>query len=360
MVKKTPLKGANPRPAKSREAAKSQERAEEKPQQSREDFAWQQRILNVFSQTFKEILFSDAFAATVQEVKQALFNRDFATAFGTEEYLEVYAARWSPTRALCYEACLARIRLHLDELRKEKPMEAGEGSGAASLRILSIGGGAAEIVAVGAFLSKIGASGDVNLLDSAAWGRVVSKLENGLTTPPVLPSYVSEAARTATRAIIEPSQFSARFTENDILKLDEAQLRSIIGESPLLVTLLFTLNELYTSGGLSNTTSFLLRLTAIVPAGSLLLVVDSPGSYSETTVGKQERRYPMHWLLDKVLLATIDEPVEGRRWTKLESHESIWFRLAESLNYPIPLENMRYQLHLYRAELADVGTNAKT
>ena len=42
--------------------------------------------------------------------------------------------------------------------------------------------------------------------------------------------------------------------------------------------------------------------------------------------------------------------VEGAvTWEKLESADSVWFRLAEGLRYPIPLENMRYQMHLYRA-----------
>ena len=36
-------------------------------------------------------------------------------------------------------------------------------------------------------------------------------------------------------------------------------------------------------------------------------------------------------------------------WEKLESADSVWFRLAEGLRYPIQLENMRYQMHLYRA-----------
>ena len=43
-----------------------------------------------------------------------------------------------------------------------------------------------------------------------------------------------------------------------------------------------------------------------------------------------------------------DEPTP-MIWEKLESADSVWFRLAEGLRYPIQLENMRYQMHLYRA-----------
>jgi 25S rRNA (uracil2843-N3)-methyltransferase len=39
---------------------------------------------------------------------------------------------------------------------------------------------------------------------------------------------------------------------------------------------------------------------------------------------------------------------EEVKWEKLVSDESRWFRLQESLKYPIPLENMRCQVHLFR------------
>jgi 25S rRNA (uracil2843-N3)-methyltransferase len=114
--------------------------------------------------------------------------------------------------------------------------------------------------------------------------------------------------------------------------------------------MMFTLNELFTSGGIGKTTRLLLDLTSSVPIGSLLLVVDSPGSYSETTLGKEAKRYPMQWLLDRIMLGTQKDPVGGRKWKKLESEDSVWCRLSEKLEYPIRLENMRYQLHLYKAE----------
>ncbi len=183
-------------------------------------------------------------------------------------------------------------------------------------------------------------------------------------------------------------------------------------EEPLLVTLLFTLNELYTAAGVGPTTAFLRRLSAAACPGTLLLVVDSPGSYSEAAVGRgggaggEKRRYPMQWLLDHTLLrqdppglgrgrgreengarrrekGTVQEegkeeeeeeqkdppPVRSNNgdddgdhddteagegapvmaWEKLESADSVWFRLADGLRYPIQLENMRYQMHLYRA-----------
>jgi 25S rRNA (uracil2843-N3)-methyltransferase len=124
---------------------------------------------------------------------------------------------------------------------------------------------------------------------------------------------------------------------------------------PMLLTLLFTLNELYTTS-IGKTTAFLLKLTMAVKPGSLLLVVDSPGSYSETKLGSEAKKYPMSWLMDHTLLEPEDSqegPKGGKNespasWVKIVSEEAKWFRIPEELRYPIPLENMRYQMHLYR------------
>ncbi|KLU84852.1 hypothetical protein MAPG_03886 [Magnaporthiopsis poae ATCC 64411] len=309
----------------------------------------QKRILDVFADVFAAELTSDAFAATLQAIKQALFERDFDAAFGAEANLRVYAARYSPTRALCYADALSGIAAaaHLDGLLLP-PSGDNHGGGGGELKALAIGGGAAEVAAFAAFLRRrpgATASGSVVLLDSGPWGAVVDSLAAGLTTAPTLSKYASAEIKASNRALIDPERFKAVFVRVDALALDVDGYGALIpSSSPCLVTLLFTLNELLTAGGIGKTTAFLLNLSAGLPSGSLLLVIDSPGSYSETAVGKDSKRYPMSWLLDKVLLSTA----EDCEWTKLESHESLWFRLPTGLRYPIPLENMRYQLHLYR------------
>jgi len=316
-------------------------------QTSSETLKGQQQMLNIFSHTFSSVLSSTTFTSTLRSVKQALFDRDFARAFGSNEYLSVYAARYSPTRALCYASVLGAIQRHVDAMfltSVETPP---------TLNMLSIGGGAAEVAAFGAFLSQLPVAppGSVTLVDSAAWGGVVESLAAALTTPPPLSQYASAAARAANRPMAQPGLFSATFVQQDALDLDESTLKPLI-TGPLLVTILFTLNELFTSSGLGKTTRFLLAVTAAVPIGSLVLVVDSPGSYSATSIGKEAKRYPMQWLLDRIMQGTQAEPVSGKRWVKVESHDSLWFRLADKLDYPIPLENMRYQMHLYRSEAA--------
>ncbi|ROV95662.1 hypothetical protein VMCG_07613 [Cytospora schulzeri] len=310
--------------------------------------AYQQKVLNTFQGFFNSVLSSENFTTILQEVKTALFNRDFDKAFGNEEYNEAYAARWSPTRALCYASVLDGIRPHLDELsRTKKAEDDAEVDNEANLRVVAIGGAAAEIVAFGSYLGQQDPplSSSIALLDVAPWAGVVEKLRAGLATPPQISKYASAAIQAANTPIADLDRLAGvTFKQTDVLSLKKEEVSSLVGSTqPVLITLLFTLNELFTVGGMGKTTSFLLNLTQTVPAGSLLLVIDSPGSYSEATVGKESKRYPMQWLLDKILLETTGA------WEKVESEESVWFRLSQDLEYPIPLEDMRYQMHLYRS-----------
>lgn len=327
------------------------------PQDSRH----QQRLLNIFSETFAAVLSAENFSVLLQEIKQALFNRDFALAFGRDDYLEAYAARWSPTRALCYASVLRELAYHLDNVVVSEGVETGDDAGVEAeghgddvkrmrghVRILSVGGCAAEHVAVASYLCQSSLSGHLTLLDSAPWSQVTSRVHGGITIPPKLSKYASAAAKAANSALVEPSQLSVNFTQGDALLLDREGFSRILEWSgPVLVTVLFTLNELYTDGGIGKTTTFLANLGQSLPHGSMLLVLDSPGSYSEAALGKEKKRYPMQWLLDHTLL---NGDAGDYKWEKLESSDSTWFRLPDNLDYPIQLENMRYQMHLFRIE----------
>ncbi|KAI0546012.1 hypothetical protein F4679DRAFT_440157 [Xylaria curta] len=365
----------------------------------------QQTLLNIFSNTFRSVLEADDFASQLQELKGALFARDFEGAFAHEAALDVYAARWSPTRALCYARILSGLETHLRDLVGENETGVREGGGdecettardeeateeealaeqkgdsntggeSKTLKILAIGGAAAEIVAFADYISShtTMVHGEITLLDIGPWGTIISRLENALTSTPPISQYASAAAKASNSALVPPSRLRSTFIQKDILSLPSTDFANLIPENePILITLLFTLNELYTAGGIKRTTTFLRHLSSSnvnLAPGSLLLVVDSPGSYSEAAVGgKDKKRYPMQWLLEHTLIPpppsrrkkadTKEEEEEegdkqeedsGIRWEKIESHDSVWFRVAEGLRYPISLENMRYQMHLYRA-----------
>ncbi|KAL7942410.1 hypothetical protein V8C42DRAFT_332309 [Trichoderma barbatum] len=321
----------------------------------------QQRILTIFSDAFSPVLSSEDFTARLQSIKQNLFDRDFDAAFGNEENLQAYAARWSPTRALCYASIFQTISHHVnltsppndgnnddDDDDDEAPESATAEPPARNLiKMLCIGGCAAEHIAFASHLHQTNSSGTLTLLDSAPWTHVVTLLQNQVTSPPVLSKYASAALRAANPPLLQERQLQTAFSQCDVLSLEREALSELLGSEPLTVTLLFTLNELYTNGGIGKTTKFLKLLGEVLPDRSLLLVVDSPGSYSEAAVGKEQKRYPMQWLLDHTL-TDPRAPPQGYEWENIESHDSIWFRLPEGLSYPIQLENMRYQMHLYQ------------
>ncbi|KAM3506101.1 hypothetical protein MY11210_007700 [Beauveria gryllotalpidicola] len=317
----------------------------------------QQRLLNHFAAAFAAALSDASLPQRLQAIKQALYRRDFAAAFGREDHLAAYAARWSPTRALCYAAIFQHhLAPHLSSTLSSSSSSSSSQSAAT---MICVGGCAAEHVAFASYLAHQHPppGGSLTLLDSAPWAGVAATMQATLTTPLPLPKHASAAAAAAAAAnaplLSTPAHLRLRVLQQDALELTETQWADVMtadedAAAVVIVTLLFTLNELYTSGGVGKTTRFLGALEAALPDGALLLVVDSPGSYSEAAVGKDRKKYPMQWLLHHTL--TERAGATAREWTRLESHDSLWFRLSDQLTYPIQLENMRYQLHLYRID----------
>ncbi|KAF2873633.1 hypothetical protein BDV95DRAFT_488999 [Massariosphaeria phaeospora] len=308
-----------------------------------------QPVLDIFRISLSERLLSD-FQPLLQEVKGHLYNRDFVAAFGKEEYLETYAARWSPSRALAYLQVFADLKEHL--------VPSAEGSLETDVeqnKIVCLGGGAgAEIVALAGFLSQLhntetgqtrALHSDVVAIDIANWSAVVENLKHNITTAPPVSQYASAAAQAANLPLASRETFHASFHQHDILTTDFSVMQPLFQDARL-VTLMFTLNELYSTSR-SRTQNFLLNLTGCARPGSLLLVVDSPGSYSAVSLNGAKKRYPMQWLVDHALLRDGAKEADAA-WEKIVEDESRWFRLLPTLRYPIELENMRFQMHLYR------------
>jgi 25S rRNA (uracil2843-N3)-methyltransferase len=332
----------------------------------------QQLLLTIFQNAFQEPQ-DRPLSDVLQEVKKHLYNRDFGTAFGSEEYLRAYALRWSPSRALCYLKLLDGIfKGNLENSSKSEPAECSQ----QVVKMTCLGGGAgAELVAIAGLLAlrtKPSSAGEIaskqqevetgvstlsglrieaDFVDIADWENVIDILAQGAVTAPPLSAYASAAAKASNVPLLDASSISANFVKRDVLDLSEQELKNMV-HGKNVITILFTLNELYTMS-ITKTQAFLLALTQAVEIGSLLLVVDSAGSYSSVGLNGHEKKYPMHWLLDHALLDSLPEDrvrgAEDRpRWDKLQEQESEWFRIPEGLRYPLELENMRYQLHLYR------------
>jgi 25S rRNA (uracil2843-N3)-methyltransferase len=344
-------------PAKARKAQQQKVVIEAPPPEPAIPVELQQLLLNIFRDSFAE-RFEVDIKPMLQEVKGHLYNRDFATAFGKNEYLETYAARWSASRALGYADLFWDLRALL---WSQVEGETDGGEEPKIRKVVCLGGGAgAELVALagvqkmlsnetedGATLSRM----IVEAVDIADWTSVVNQLTKHVTQPPPLSKYASAAVQAANTSLIDSNTFNVSNHQFDILNADASKLSAMMKDATL-VTLMFTLNELY-STSVSLTQKFLLNLTLSVSTGALLLVVDSPGSYSSVMLNGAEKEYPMQWLLDYTLLNQAGDKVkdkdrEDAKWEKIHTDESRWFRLAETLKYPIELENMRMQLHLYR------------
>ncbi|KAJ5664324.1 hypothetical protein N7507_005055 [Penicillium longicatenatum] len=316
----------------------------------------------------------------IQTIKSHLYQRDFDSAFmeAGEDHLRAYALRWSASRALGYAGLFKGV---LSWMRHDESIPDANGT-----RVVCLGGGAgAEIVALaGAWRdlddgvdSLSGRAEELSLEDKEAensstppasnrnlsiaaadiadWSSVVKRLATTLTSPDVPAPSTSKH-----KAPLVPAGDSVdvTFHRADLLSLPEKELKDVVfgGEEShsLLVTLMFTLNELF-STSMPKTTAFMLRLTEILKPGAVLLVVDSPGSYSTLKLGKpgpdgeqQERNYPMKFLLDHTLIS-----VAKGQWEQVYTQDSKWWRReAARLRYEVGdgagLEDMRFQVHIYR------------
>lgn len=207
----------------------------------------------------------------------------------------------------------------------------------------------------------------ITAVDIAEWSDVIHRLDKAIHSAEV------PGSKTCPSPLIHnDNDINISFRHLDILSLSETDLISLLAHSSStsspnprrthLISLMFTLNELF-STSISKTTQFLLRITDITSPGTILLVVDSPGSYSTLSFSKsdessnkqeQQRQYPMKFLLDHTLLS-----VAVGKWEKIVSQDSRWFRRdANSKLYYnvdleggqgfIKLEDMRCQIHVYR------------
>lgn len=377
----------------------------------------QQFLLDIIKNTFKARWNSDL-NALIQEVKQNLYHRDFCNAFGNQDYLEAYAIRWTATRALAYLDIFQRLpqlrstiltqsspglTSHMLEIVRERCKEAEcsappvvpqiaetnasrqeklhprepENSHVAT-QVVCLGGGAgAEILALAGHLTLVNSSLcadiqagsrkpaklEVTAIDIADWSSVIDRLHLATTADHTLCKPTSPVTEAITMPWLDPNIYDVRFIKQDVLQIEESTELQAVLRRARLVTIMFTLNELY-SVSMSATTKLLLSMTSILEPGSLLLVLDSPGSYSTVSIGskdsssnrngppssEQGKKYPMQWLLDHTLLdaARIESIENANQWEKLYSSDSTWFRHSPGLSYPIILEDMRYQVHLYR------------
>lgn len=254
-------------------------------------------ILDAFRRTFETTLNDPRLDERIQNVKDALYRRSYNEAFGSQINLEAYAVRWSPSRALAYHSIL-----------KAKPATNKLLSGNTKRSVLCIGGGAgAEITALSQFRSSIS---KIVTVDMGDWAHVTKPLAANLG-----------------------------FLDVEMLKGDAMSIIPTLDVSRFsLITCLFTTNELVAQSKQGSIKLF--KSFARCSPGTVLVVIESAGSYSEVQIGS--KTFPVHYLLHYTL--THPTPL----WDLVDSTDSEWYRLPEGLHYPLELQNMRYFLRIYR------------
>ncbi|KAJ4138684.1 hypothetical protein NW768_002538 [Fusarium equiseti] len=321
----------------------------------------QQLILDTIRTSFPVVDDFNASIPVLREVREALEQKDYSKAFGTEEFKEAYTIRWSPSRALTTANVLAWICSEMSETVWVQQFLLGE----TPSKIACIGRGGSDLLASVALLKHshqsrldevrsesaspdVSAMVDLNLIDNHDWSGIVTKLQHTLTTPPPLSKYATAKAKAANVSAIPPQILNPSLNQLNILESESTTLQ---GPSPALITLFFTLHEFY-SISISKTTAFLSRLTSEAPKGSLLLIVDGPGAeVALPSKGEgEQKRYPLEWLLYQALLPPKSKESEEEAqpaWKKLigDGHEKE-FKLPAGLRYPGSLENTRFQVHL--------------
>jgi 25S rRNA (uracil2843-N3)-methyltransferase len=352
----------------------------------------QQLILDTIRTTFPAVDEFNALIPVLREVREALEQKDYCKAFGTEEFLEAYTIRWSPSRALTIANVLAWICSEMREAAWVQQFLHNDGQKPS--KIVCIGRGGSDLLACVALLkhchqSKLdeiprlessspdaimqdiisittshldpdyndSAMVDLNLIDRHDWSGIVTKLQHNLTHSPPLSKYATAKAHASKTSAIPSHVLNLAVNHFDILESRSTDLRAMIGPNPALITLFFTLHEFY-SISISKTTAFLLRLTSTAPKGSLLLIVNSPGAdvaLPDSSNKGQEKKYPVEWLLYQALLppksrpytSTNSEEEEPPAWAKLiEGGHEKEYKLPAALRFPGSLENTRLQVHL--------------
>ncbi|KAG4429418.1 hypothetical protein IFR05_015104 [Cadophora sp. M221] len=345
--------------------------------------ALQQLLLNTLRTSFPVCEEYETLKPMLEEIRVALSNGDSDRAFSRSDWMEAYSLRWGSIRALCCATVLAEMFEDFQEEIWVQNLLQDRRTIKSPLRAICFGGGPIEVMAFAAVLRHtrppltdlqnlsitqlqpdqppIGSSSDtpileLHLVNKANWAQLLSCLETGLLTPPMLSKYASQSAKLNNAAFISPGDLSTSLLQIDILGASQNDLAAITGSAPALITFLFTLADLHAIST-AKTAALLLKLTLVAPKNSLLLVIDSPEQPPDVATGaevaeSEKRRYHMGKWLDLVLMdKLVSVGVTGKpAWNELIRDENRLFRLEDGLKFPIGLDHVKFQVHLFKKQ----------
>ena len=249
----------------------------------------QQSLLDIISSCLSQTLSDPDFSSKLQLIKHYFYHRHYSLIFTqNQDLLKVYSAEFLPHRSLAYLDLLSRLSLH-------HPFTLDH--------VLCLGAGnCAEFLALASLRASF-----VHSVDQSNYHLL-----------PLLQPFF-------------PSTRSC-FSEINLLSSDASS--SLDFSKATLVTACFLLNELYQASK-SGFAKFIQHLISQLPLNSFFLCIDSAGSFSQQSVGSSE--FMIYRFLDHL-----------KDFECVYSQDAQWFRCPKSLQYPLPLQNMRYFCRLYR------------
>lgn len=131
--------------------------------------------------------------------------------------------------------------------------------------------------------------------------------------------------------------FGLSFRHQDILDT----YTTLPFEEQHLITCVFTTNELFAASRV-KTMSLLSHLSNVCQSGTLLVIAESTGSYSEIQVGT--KLYPLELVLDQTLAG------KSGQWEVVKKEQSLWYRVPEESKgkYGLQIENTHMLVRVYR------------
>ena len=191
------------------------------------------------------------------------------------------------------------------------------------MKIMCIGGGAgSEILALASMAKEqdFVTGLHITAVDCADWGPLLKEMMQLVRVQWELDTF----------------RFSLSFKREDIL---ESYPHHDFAATHL-ITFLFTANELF-SASRSKTLSFLSFLSSVCTKGTLLLVAESVGSYSEIAVG--DKTYPLELILDRHLSG------KDAQWRAVERDPARWYRVPEETQrkYALQVENTHMLVRVF-------------
>jgi 25S rRNA (uracil2843-N3)-methyltransferase len=297
----------------------------------------------------------------IRDIKDKFIERAYMDIFTNPDYLNSYFAHYTPSRALAYfalftdipelrEMWTGRRDLLRWELRRRRCLRQGaevaEMVKSRETKVWAIGAGAgAEILALNAAISN-----DF-MDDQERWPQnpedmssvVFSDLESkvcgwhrcGVTMHVVDIGAWQPIINAINEQTCSDTFWRLQYSQMDVLSLSQGEVVSQASTSNL-ITCMFVLNELFKTSK-AKTAAFLTAMIKSMRPDTLLLVVESAGSFSELQVGSKD--VMVFQLLDRIPSLECVHRSDAR-----------WYRVPQSVQEQLPnlsWQNMRYFVRLF-------------